>query len=126
MVKIAHSSFSKGSFDKIGTNIPMVPSRLNTVELLSILVGWEIFMIFSSRTFSSAGLVLYDLYQACSGSQLFASGFSRQQKVSLADNILRVKLVIFFYPSVLTCVSGAQKNFLDETILLSIHNVCFV
>ena len=29
------------------------------------------------------------------------------------------------YPSVLTYVLGAQKNRLIETVLLSIHNVCF-
>ena len=29
------------------------------------------------------------------------------------------------YPSVLTCVLGAQKNRLIETVLLSTYNICF-
>ena len=29
------------------------------------------------------------------------------------------------YPSVLTFVLGAQKNRLNETVLLSTHNICF-
>ena len=37
----------------------------------------------------------------------------------------RVKLSIFSYPSVLTCVLGAQRNLLIETVLLSTHNICF-
>ena len=31
----------------------------------------------------------------------------------------------FSYPSVKTCVLGAQKNHIQETALLSIHNICF-
>ena len=38
---------------------------------------------------------------------------------------LNVKLWIFSYPSVLTYVLGAQKNCLNETVLLSTHNICF-
>ena len=34
-------------------------------------------------------------------------------------------IVIIFYPSVKTCVLGAQKNRLIETVLLSTHNICF-
>ena len=33
--------------------------------------------------------------------------------------------LIFSYLSVLTCVFGAQKNRLNETVLLSTHNICF-
>ena len=40
-------------------------------------------------------------------------------------NILSVKLCIFSYPSILTCVLGAQKNCLSEMVLLSTHNKCF-
>ena len=29
------------------------------------------------------------------------------------------------YPSMYACILGAQKNRLIETVLLSIHNVCF-
>ena len=39
--------------------------------------------------------------------------------------LLRVKLRLFSYPSVKTCILGAQKNRLDETVLLSTHNICF-
>ena len=35
------------------------------------------------------------------------------------------KIMNFSYPSILTYVSGAQKNFLIETVLLSTHNICF-
>ena len=35
------------------------------------------------------------------------------------------KIVIFSYPSILTYVLGAQKNRLIETVLLSIHIMCF-
>ena len=40
-------------------------------------------------------------------------------------NIFRIKLWLFSYPSVLTCVFDAQKNRLIETVLLSTHNICF-
>ena len=36
-----------------------------------------------------------------------------------------VKLWLFSYPSDLTCVLGAKKNHLIETVLLSTHNICF-
>ena len=36
-----------------------------------------------------------------------------------------VKLWLFSYPSVETCVLGAQKNRLTGTVLLSTHNICF-
>ena len=36
------------------------------------------------------------------------------------------KIVNISYPSVLTYVLGAQKNRLNDTILLSTHNICFV
>ena len=35
------------------------------------------------------------------------------------------KIVIIFLASVLAYVSGAQKNRLIETVLLSTHNICF-
>ena len=38
---------------------------------------------------------------------------------------LCVKLWLFSYPSFKTCVLGAQKNRLIETVLLSTHNICF-
>ena len=38
---------------------------------------------------------------------------------------MSVKLLLFSYPSILTCVLGAQKNRLIETVLLSTHNICF-
>ena len=36
-----------------------------------------------------------------------------------------VKFRLFSYPSTETCVLGAQKNRLIETVLLSTHNICF-
>ena len=36
-----------------------------------------------------------------------------------------LKLHLFPYPSIKTCVLGAQKNRLNETVLLSTHNICF-
>ena len=36
-----------------------------------------------------------------------------------------IKILIVSYPSNLTYVLGAQKNRLIETVLLSIHNICF-
>ena len=41
------------------------------------------------------------------------------------SNIFSVKLQIFSYPSVLSFVLGVQKNRLNETVLLSTHNICF-
>ena len=38
---------------------------------------------------------------------------------------MSVKLLLFSYPSIETCVLGAQKNRLIETVLLSTHNICF-
>ena len=40
-------------------------------------------------------------------------------------NFLSLKLSLLSYPSVLTYVLCAQKNRLDETVLLSTHNICF-
>ena len=37
---------------------------------------------------------------------------------------MHIKLHLFPYPSILTCVLDAQKNCLIETILLSTHNIC--
>ena len=48
--------------------------------------------------------------------------------VSIAEDLAKflwVKLRIFSYPSVLTYVLGAQKNHLNETVLLSTHNIYF-
>ena len=39
--------------------------------------------------------------------------------------LLSIKLRLFFYPSVETCVLCAQKNRLIETDLFSTHNICF-
>ena len=48
----------------------------------------------------------------------------RVHRVSSAK-IICVKLRLFSYRSVETCVLGAQKNRLIETVLLSTHNICF-
>ena len=36
----------------------------------------------------------------------------------------RVEVLIFSFPSLLTCVLGVQKNRLIETALLSCQNIC--
>ena len=41
------------------------------------------------------------------------------------DQLLSVNLCTFNYSSILTCVLGAQKNPLNETVLLNTHNICF-
>ena len=38
---------------------------------------------------------------------------------------MSVKSSIFSYPAVLKDVLGAQKNHLNEMVLLSTHNICF-
>ena len=42
----------------------------------------------------------------------------------MLTKFLRVKLLIFSYPSCLTYVLGAQKNRLIERVFLSTHNIC--
>ena len=44
---------------------------------------------------------------------------------SRENNFYERKIVIIPYQSIETCVLGAQKNRLIETVLLSIHNICF-
>ena len=44
---------------------------------------------------------------------------------SRKGNFMSVKLKLFSYPSILTCIVGAQKNRLIETVLLSTHYICF-
>ena len=38
---------------------------------------------------------------------------------------MRVKLLLFYYQSIRTCVLGAQTNRHIETVLLSTHYICF-
>ena len=38
---------------------------------------------------------------------------------------MSMKLLLFPYQSIESCVLGAQKNRLIETVLLSTHNICF-
>ena len=45
----------------------------------------------------------------------------KEKRVPNFANVLSVKLLIISYPSVLTFVLSA----LNETILLSTHNICF-
>ena len=44
----------------------------------------------------------------------------------MGQDFFTVQLLIFSYPSILTCFLGAQKKRLIETVLLSTHNICFV
>ena len=55
-------------------------------------------------------------------SQLYAKSFLAY----ICDHFFSIQFSLFSYPSVQTCVLGAQKNRLDETVLLSTHNICFV
>ena len=43
----------------------------------------------------------------------------------LKAKFFSLNLLLFSYPSIFTCVLDAQKNLLIETVLLSIHNICF-
>ena len=43
----------------------------------------------------------------------------------MMNKLLKVKLLIFSYPSVRTFVLGAQKNSLIMMVLLSTHNIYF-
>ena len=45
--------------------------------------------------------------------------------IDLVKQNFERKIDIFPYLSVKTCVLGSQKNRLDETVLLSTHNICF-
>ena len=45
--------------------------------------------------------------------------------IGLDKHFFSVKLLIFYYPLVLTYVLGAQKNRLIKMVLLSTHNICF-
>ena len=51
--------------------------------------------------------------------------FAYVSKDQLNKKNLSVELRLFSYPLVLTCVLGAQKNRLIETVLLSTDNICF-
>ena len=42
-----------------------------------------------------------------------------------SNTFLECKIVNISYPTGLTFVLGAQKNRLNETVLLSTHNICF-
>ena len=46
-------------------------------------------------------------------------------EVKINKNKINVKMGIFPYPLIFTCILGAQKNRLIETVLLSTHNICF-
>ena len=45
--------------------------------------------------------------------------------IGLEKHIFERKIVNISYPPVLTYVLGAQKNGLNEKVLLSTHNICF-
>ena len=40
-------------------------------------------------------------------------------------NLLSIKLELFSFSSYIPCILGAQKNCLNETVLLSTLNICF-
>ena len=45
--------------------------------------------------------------------------------IGLDEQGFQSKIVNIFLPISLTCVLGAQRNLLIETVLLSTHNICF-
>ena len=47
------------------------------------------------------------------------------QAIVQIGTLLSVKSLLFSNSSILACVLGAQKNPLNETVLLSTHNTCF-
>ena len=49
--------------------------------------------------------------------------YEKNNEVSIDPD--SVKLLFFSYPSILTCVLGALKNLIIETVLLGTHNICF-
>ena len=55
-------------------------------------------------------------------SNIYKAGVRRSTKAK----IMLTKLQLFSYPLVCTCVLGAQKNRLSETVLLSTHNIFLV
>ena len=73
---------------------------------------------------ASSPIILEDMSlfyyrQLADSLQVSAWHYCRQTKC------FSVKLSKISYPSFLTCVMGAQKNCLIETVLLSTHNICF-
>ena len=57
--------------------------------------------------------------------QFLFGNYNLSNRASLAKKNQR-KIEIFSYPSVLTCVLGEQQEHsLNETVLLSTHNICF-
>ena len=52
----------------------------------------------------------------------FSCHYNRHHRFSLTKFL---SINCQYYLSVLTCVLGAQKNRLIETVLLSTHSICF-
>ena len=50
---------------------------------------------------------------------------SRKRQILYNHEPVKQNFWLFSYPSVETCVLGAQKNCLGEMVLLSTHNICF-
>ena len=55
---------------------------------------------------------------------IFANNADPDERQYFTDPQISVKLKIIFYFSTETCTVGAQKNRLDETVLLSTQNTC--
>ena len=99
LVAFTLSIHARGAYDmKTGHGYNVVPACMATVAL------WETteFLVFS-----------WNIGTKVSGPR------SRRAK------ILSVTWRLFSYPSVKTCVLGAQKNRLIETVLSRTHNICF-
>ena len=69
----------------------------------------------------------YNNGQQGSDEQCLSSAFTFGVKYKWRyTNILRIKFRIFSYPLIVTCVLGAQKNHLNEMVLLITQNMCLV
>ena len=77
-----------------------------------------------SHTVSHEALISFSLSNDGSKLQLLSIIISIGSS-SDKENVLNMRLQLFSYPSVKSCVLGAQKNGLNETVLLSTHNICF-
>ena len=91
------------------------------LKTIQHILNAERFQILVETPFIGPGPFPKNAMRALVLKQLF---WDREPKGQLRKNNLR-KLRLFSYPSVETCVLGAQKNRLIATVLLSTHNICF-
>ena len=56
---------------------------------------------------------------------VYVYAMTKRTQTTGLDKIFQRKIVTVSYSYLLACVLGAQKNRLNETVLLSTHNICF-